>query len=247
MSFNKYGNWEGLDLDGYGSPKPLYRRCYEDHKPLVVGDYLIYGGSCSTPAVSDADVYIGFDYSMSHSAKAWPWQAKPTVEVYFHITDMQCPADAESFRELIEWTALQLIAGKKVHAGCIGGHGRTGTFFAALVTYMTGEKDSISYVRKNYCPKAVESKVQTTFLNKHYGITEVAGSKAWPAKALSKPKSALGSGYTSKTLTKRPSMAEPKQKSLPFSSSKATGSSTQGSARSITPVASKRDIWRVSP
>ena len=75
----------------------------------------------------------------------------------------------------------------RLHCGCIGGHGRTGTFLAALVTEMSGEKDSISYVRDNYCHRAVESTCQIDFLAEHFGITKVAhAKKGFDVKAVSK-------------------------------------------------------------
>lgn len=150
-------------------------RCYESHKPLKIGQYLIYGGSCITPAVKDADIYIGFDMGMERHPKRFPWV--PGESFLFPITDMSVPSDVSLFKELIEWVSVQLIAGKKVHMGCIGGHGRTGLVMAALVKHMTGEVDAITYVRDNYCQKAVESKAQIEFLGKHFGIKAVAGSK----------------------------------------------------------------------
>lgn len=154
----------------------LMPRCYESHPALKIGDYEIYGGSCAYPVVKDADIYIGLDHSSRQTTGAYPWNSK-RIEIHFPITDMLAPKDAEEFDKMVAWTALQLIAGKKVHVGCIGGHGRTGTFLAALVTHMTGEKDSITYVRKNYCDHAVESESQVKFLTKHYGITKVDGYK----------------------------------------------------------------------
>ena len=75
-------------------------------------------------------------------------------------------------QQLITWTVDQLHAGHKVHAGCIGGHGRTGLFLAALYAHMTGEADAIAHVRKHYCEKAVETKKQVDFLVKHFGVKE---------------------------------------------------------------------------
>ena len=153
-----------------------YARCLETHKPLPIGDHFIYGGSCSNPMVTNADVYVGFDMSMKHTSQQWPWE--PGESVLYPIPDMGVPRDAEEFKKLIEWLAVQIVAQKLVHIGCIGGHGRTGTVMAALVTHMTGEKNSITYVRKHYCEKAVESETQVRFLNAHFGITEVPGAKA---------------------------------------------------------------------
>lgn len=153
-----------------------YKRCYHTHPALPLKDGLvIYGGSCSHPAVSDADVYVGFDYSQGHNNRAYPW----TEGVWFNfpITDMKAPADYEAFSQLIDWLILQLSANKKVHLGCIGGHGRTGTVMAALVARFLGEADAIAYVRKHYCQKAVESKAQIDFLIKHFGVLPAETSK----------------------------------------------------------------------
>ena len=63
-------SWGGR---GSGS---TYKRCYESHKPLAVGDgLLVWGGSCSSPIVADADIYVGLDMSHKKSAKAYPWEA----------------------------------------------------------------------------------------------------------------------------------------------------------------------------
>lgn len=164
-------------------------RCYETHPPLPLGDGLvIYGGSCGHPVVEDADVYVGLDYSIKKSEKAYPWV--PGESFLYPITDMNPPSDADSFKQLIEWLAVQLSANKKVHVGCIGGHGRTGTVFAALVAVLMGKKDAIQYVRDNYCQKAVESQSQIAFLMKHYGV-----SSADPAKGHHGHSGGHGSNY----------------------------------------------------
>lgn len=153
-------------------------KCTFKHPALVIPgtDLVIHGGSCSHPSVPDADVYIGFDkHSMLHTKRAWPW--KKGTEFLFPITDMAAPADAHDFRKLVEWTAGRLQKGEKVHCGCIGGHGRTGTFLAALVKHMGAEEDAIGYVRKHYCEKAVESKAQIDFLKKEWGVKDAKPSK----------------------------------------------------------------------
>lgn len=156
--------------------KKLNPPCYQSHPPLAVGAYEINGGSCAYP-IENQDIYIGFDYSMRTTAASYPWNASATKEIYFHISDMKAPANPKEFHKMIVWVWEQLQAGKKVHAGCIGGHGRTGTFLAALVAHATGNKDAITYVRENYCDHAVESAEQVEFLVKHYGINKVKGYK----------------------------------------------------------------------
>ncbi len=165
--------------------------CYEGHKPMPLPgtSLVIHGGSCSSPTIKDADVYIHLQKG-DLDPRHWPW--KKGVGIMFPITDMSIPAEPAEFRKMVAWTKKALEEGKKVHCGCIGGHGRTGMFFAALVSEF-GEKDAITYVRKNYCHKAVESSSQIKFLNKEYGITEVKGSKEGKSYGVT------GSSYGHKT------------------------------------------------
>ncbi len=159
-------------------------KCYANHPALDIAGYKIYGGSCSTPIITDADIYVGFDaYGMHKTDMAYPWEEGESF--LYPITDMMAPKNPESFAKLIDWLAQQLIAQKKIHLGCIGGHGRTGLVLAALVKAMTNDVNAIEYVRKNYCKKAVESEVQMQFLSKHFGITPIAPSKGAYGKVAS--------------------------------------------------------------
>lgn len=159
----------------HGQQSHRILRCYESHPPLKLGGHQIYGGSCSHPIIHDADVYVGFDSSMKSSPLALPWNEGESF--LFRITDALAPSNPTEFAALIDWLAVQLIANKKIHLGCIGGHGRTGTVLAALTKVMLGEVDAITYVRDNYCKKAVESEAQVDFLVKHFGIKKVNGAK----------------------------------------------------------------------
>lgn len=152
-------------------------KCYHSHPALEIGEYKVYGGSCGNPVVKDADVYVGFDFSMEHDPKLYPWNKE--VGVCFLIPDMGVPSDQAEFKKMVTWIVEQIKAGKKVHLGCIGGHGRTGMVLSAVYFEMTGEKDAITYVRAHYCQKAVESDTQIKFLNKLYGITKVEPSKKY--------------------------------------------------------------------
>lgn len=183
-------------LDDFSFKGHKTGRCYMSHPPLKLPgtDLVVYGGSCISPSVTDADVYIGFDGGMKLTKRQWPWSDGD--EVFFKITDMQAPDNPDDFRKLVEWARAQIEAGRKVHAGCIGGHGRTGTFLAALVsTY--GEADAITYVRKNYCTRAVESADQVKFLQKHFGVKPVGGAKEWGGSTKSTGKSSGKSSTTS--------------------------------------------------
>lgn len=161
-----------------GAPyaKGSFKKCYEDHPKILMGGGAFIGGSCSHPVVENADVYIGFDHGMM-PRKFLPWDEKQPVQIFYPITDMSVPQNAETFKKLVQWTVEQLAAGKTVHAGCIGGHGRTGMFLAAVYRVVKDDVDAIEKVRNLYCKKAVESDAQVRFLNEHFGITKVQGYK----------------------------------------------------------------------
>jgi hypothetical protein len=154
---------------------PYARKCWP-HPLLEVkpGMPPIAGSACRTPVVTDYDIYIGFD-SMTFTDRALPWT--PGMEIAFPIPDMGVPKSPENFVKLVDWTLSQMEGGAKVHAGCIGGHGRTGMFFAALVAVATGRKDAIMYVRENYCKKACETSKQIDFLVKRFGVDDAKASK----------------------------------------------------------------------
>jgi hypothetical protein len=160
-------------------------KCYVSHKPLVVtkAGGLIYGGSCYTPVVNDADMYIGFDGGMSRTPMRFPWN--PGEEIVFPVQDMQSPQDATNYIKLVKWTLAQIDAGKKVHCGCIGGHGRTGMFMAALVRVGLGIEDAVPHVRSLYCERAVETAGQSLWLQDTFGIKIAKGYKQYDAQ---KPK-----------------------------------------------------------
>lgn len=173
-----------------------YVRCTHRHPPLKMPgtDLVIYGGSCIDPAVKDAEVYVGFDSGMRWTERHYPW--KKGDEVLFKIQDMNIPDKPEEFRKLVGWVKKQLDDGRKVHCGCIGGHGRTGTFLAALVSEY-GEPDAIKYVRDNYCEKAVESTAQVNFLHEQFNIVKAQGAKSGGSKQTSM-------GFSSKPSTPSP-------------------------------------------
>lgn len=211
-SLKSLGGWDDTEFgSGFKSGSNSgVKRCYHTHPAMKLPgtDLVIYGGNCANPTVTDADIYVGLCFTMKPTARAWPW--KKGVEFLFEITDMRAPSNAEEFKKLIAYLKKELDAGKKVHVGCIGGHGRTGTLFAALVAAY-GEPDAITYVRKNYCDRAVESNEQIKFLGDHFGVTPALGSKS---HAPTKSKYS-GSGYTppvnpsmSKSRIKAPTVME---------------------------------------
>jgi hypothetical protein len=50
---------------------------------------------------------------------------------------------------------------------CFGGHGRTGTAIASIMTVCGWEStDAIAWVRANYCPRAIETKQQEEYVHR---------------------------------------------------------------------------------
>jgi hypothetical protein len=155
-----------------------YVPCYEKHAPLHLGGGVFAGGSCVKP-LKGFDIYVGLDYGMKR-AEVYPWSkvnSQGPIEVYFPITDMSVPSDISNFKEMITWLQQQLVLGKRVHVGCLGGHGRTGMVLAALVRQVTDDLKAAEWVRKEYCKHAIESVAQVNFLHTHFGIEKVAATK----------------------------------------------------------------------
>ena len=214
----EYADYGVAGGTSYGGSTKSYKgySCYESHPVLKLAGGTLAGGSCINPIHEDADVYVGLDQGM-RVQKYQPWEVEREVTQFlFPITDMCAPSDPKKFSALVEYLCNQLQSGKKVHAGCIGGHGRTGTLFAAMFAVLNNDKEAIETVRKLYCKKAVESDSQIVYLNKHFGINKVAGSKSHST-------SAWGGSYgssSSKTPTAYPKVSGGKE--LPSTKSKST-------------------------
>lgn len=251
MSKNKHKKIKVGDLlTGAGSS---FKRCYESHPVIEFPNEgkesgWLAGGNCGSPIHSDYDVYVGLDWCFQPRHRAsYPWEPEHktnVIEFQFKITDGAAPADTENAKKMVTWLCNQLQQGKKVHIGCIGGHGRTGMIIAAIMAEWSQMEDAITWVRENYCKKAVESAAQVNWLNTHYGIKKVAGSKQHHAPAPSggnwpsydpgkKYGSTHGGGYSG------------------YSGSSGTGSMFDdkqihygGTSNKVTPMSSKRNIWQ---
>ena len=206
-----------------------YAPCYETHPVLEFEANLpdgktskvsIMGGSCTGTRGSTARIFIGFDAGMQRSGRRYPW--KPGHEFCYPIRDRGVPPNPEIFQELVEWVAEQLLEGETVYVGCIGGHGRTGLFLAALVKTMTGNEDAITFVREHYCGKAVESAAQVSFLVEHYGVKKVPGADSLRNK-----------------VTK---LSDVKQKKLPLAPPKSKGGKRKPSAKTVVPMPCEHQI-----
>ena len=177
-----YGDapWTDTVYPAKGS-KGDYKKCAHDHPGLKIKtvdgkEFTVYGGACGDPVHKGLDIYVALDHSTSHDSAAYPWHGTRQF-IYFPISDMSVPKDAAEFMLMVGWLAMQIEAGKRVHVGCLGGHGRTGMVLAALVKVISGNEDAIPYVREFYCQKAVETTAQAEWLHKHFGIKVTDGYK----------------------------------------------------------------------
>ena len=155
-------------------------RCYATHKDLPFGKKggVLVGASCSCPR-EGYDVYIGFDWNMKFNHQKFPWEKEhdKVLELQFSITDMSAPKSSAKFKKMVTWVCAQLGKGARIHVGCIGGHGRTGLFIAAVRAEYNGDKNAGQWTRANHCVNAIESQSQINFLSKHYGIKKIKPSK----------------------------------------------------------------------
>jgi hypothetical protein len=192
-----FADYDALGPVSYGTFQGgKHVSCYETHPVLALGKGKVYGGSCSSPMTSTADVYIGLDSYMTKQKIQYPWNKEISggpEEVQFKITDGKAPTDPSNFIAMIDWLAAKLKQGKTVHVGCIGGHGRTGMVLAALAKVILNEEDAITWVRENYCKKVVETREQVDFLNQHFGIKKVEGFKEFEDLKFNKKMKALSS------------------------------------------------------
>jgi hypothetical protein len=79
--------------------------------------------------------------------------------------DLGLPTDRDRFSAAINDVLDRARSGQTVEVGCLGGHGRTGTFLAVLAV-RAGEppRSAVEWVRAHYCQDAVETVEQEVFV-----------------------------------------------------------------------------------
>lgn len=170
---------------------PKYSPCHKGASRLVVPDAapLVVGRANDVAGVVSGEgvevVYALADIQDFHRPLADGWKGRV---IGLPIRDHGV-LPAGVLLEYAEEAAAHLRAGRKVGACCVGGHGRTGYFAAAVVGCM-GTDDPIAFLREHHCKEAVESDEQVASLaealempalKKHtgskpyYGVSWVSG------------------------------------------------------------------------
>ncbi|ATS92338.1 tyrosine phosphatase family protein [Stenotrophomonas phage vB_SmaS_DLP_5] len=120
--------------------------------PLRLNDrqfFFVYGGPYKLRPAKMVGVKMAIEIDRPFDIEV------PTV-------DFQVPA-MEDMIEGIDKAVTEILKGKPLYVGCMGGIGRTGLFLACLAKVF-GEKDPVLYVRKHYIPHAVETMAQQKFV-----------------------------------------------------------------------------------
>ena len=164
--------------------KYIYRTCSHVHTPVSIGDYEIHAiasRDCIKMQVEHKDLGIYLDLLS--------WGKIRGVKSVRHLVDtdggdVYCEPwpdfgviSIERLRYLVKLAKESLEDGNSLEVGCIGAHGRTGTFLAAMMIELEecSAKEAIDEVRSRYCNSAIESWEQESMLYK------MTGEKAPPA------------------------------------------------------------------
>jgi len=104
---------------------------------------------------------------------------RESSDVWVPIKDFGVPKNAVVVEHALKGALQAALAGRQVYVGCMGGWGRTGLFLA-LLAKACGTPDPIGYVRKQYSPRAVETKDQEAYV-KGFDVTYLQTWLFWAA------------------------------------------------------------------
>ncbi len=92
---------------------------------------------------------------------ALPWESR-----WVRWPDFRLPADPADLRKALT-EVLDRAAAERVEVACGGGTGRTGTALACLAVLDGVPADeAVTYVRRHYRPRAVETRAQRAFVSR---------------------------------------------------------------------------------
>jgi len=166
---------------GYGGGQvyAAYKACTHDGSPvqLMPGAQLYAYSSRSTKGLPDVDYFIALSYNWTDDgdgllmAPGVPFMSASVTSgpkyIYLATPDHGVIRNIGLFIDLVEWAVEQALGGKRVGVGCMGGHGRTGTFLSAALLAANptwNAKEAVEFLRAQYCKDAVESESQVDLL-----------------------------------------------------------------------------------
>lgn len=146
--------------------------------PFTIGPYTVYASSSRDVRFTARGAYVPKDLAFHLAPDQWgrirdvkpePFstpegQVQKTHDSlgrtvrYVWWEDMGT-LELDQLKSLVAEAHAALERGETVEAGCIGGHGRTGTFLAALLVKVEGldGDEAIRRVKDTYCSEAVET------------------------------------------------------------------------------------------
>jgi hypothetical protein len=142
-------------------------RCTHYQSPVVLPDgTVIYASGQHHDRMNDPipDIAVYLDGSWTPD----------TIAYHIGWHDYGLPTMTADKVLLIASQVLRMARnGKRLEVGCIGGHGRTGTFLAILAMLSKSSLtpgNAIAYVRKQHCHKAIESSSQEWYVRAAHAL-----------------------------------------------------------------------------
>lgn len=108
-----------------------------------------------------------------------PWAKKAEPEaLYIDWTDYSVPDGDMPMVDIVTWMLAEMGKGVRFETACMGGHGRTGTMLAMLLTaqgVLPGA--AINRVREHHCAKGIENAKQAEYVAEFYKLFH--GNASW--------------------------------------------------------------------
>ena len=118
---------------------------------------------------------VNADFGVCVRAERVPQTAHAKVAI--HDFQVPKPGQKAEVDAALKAAFNQLLDGKRVWVGCMGGWGRTGLFLA-LMAKVAGAEDPVGYVRQHYTPRAVETLEQLNYV-KFFDVKEIQQWVFW--------------------------------------------------------------------
>lgn len=141
--------------DKFDNAFTLYTKCeHPALAPIMIGCYPVWFGA-------NKDIGVKTIHEMDYICALSGYM--PTAYFGAHVTFINCPLTdmggvPDFWDSFIDDVVTEIKAGKKILAYCVGGHGRTGTFGASLISVLEPDTpDPIDAMRERHCYKAVET------------------------------------------------------------------------------------------